>query len=655
MRIESIEITNYRQYRHEVFRFPKKNGRKDVHIIIGENGEGKTNILNALTWCLYGEELHLGDKNTAIKSLNSQYTQELRKAGQRHGEASVIVEMSIENGGNIRFMRTSTFSITERDVIETKQDVTAFTQGRGGVNIIDNKDEYKMYVSRYVPREISEYIFFDGELMDQYFKSDKRANIEAGIKDLTKASSIEKTRKALFQYSKSDIAPQLKRYGDDNVAKAQADLEAAQVHRENQQNKLGVIYKQAELAKQKVEENTAIIRGHENLKEKTDRLAKLEEESDSLKRRLADTSEQLMNFVREYYVYISFYPAIKSLYNYIQTQEQKGNLPPKVDKNLIQSIVDSKECAICGSKLNTEALQHVLEILHKLEVSSVTSAELNRASSALHSILEKMDKYQQLRKTVHTAHMEAKRRIEKNEEEYRELSLELKEIPNTEDIRKAIIDREHYSKEYDECKQRIGREQYMLEVAIKEVTNAEKALNKAMEQNSLLAVFHHQLDFCTNGIKILDETIEEILKECREEMEGQTFDIFDKLVWKEGAFSKVNILEDYTFELLDAYGNQTLGSCSAAERALLALSFTIALQQTSGHDSLLYIDTPLGRVGEKNRINFTKVLVDIARSKQVILSFTPTEYDSNVREQMANQYSSYCELKYDGGTTTINK
>ena len=78
-----------------------------------------------------------------------------------------------------------------------------------------------------------------------------------------------------------------------------------------------------------------------------------------------------------------------------------------------------------------------------------------------------------------------------------------------------------------------------------------------------------------------------------------------------------------------------------------------ALQQTSGHDSLLYIDTPLGRVGEKNRTNFTQVLADIADSKQVILSFTPTEYDDNVRAQLKDKFSSYVELKYENGVTTI--
>ena len=244
---------------------------------------------------------------------------------------------------------------------------------------------------------------------------------------------------------------------------------------------------------------------------------------------------------------------------------------------------------------------------------------------------------------------------EKNADEYEKLSKELRSIPNQDEIRKAIIEREEYRRNINPLHEKFGRENLLLEARSKAVSKAEKELDEAMKSNRRMDIYRKQLEFCTKGIVLLDETLKEIIEECRKEMEGATFEIFNKLIWKKDAFSKVNILEDYSFELLDAYGQQTLGACSAAERALLALSFTIALQQTSGHDSLLYIDTPLGRVGEKNRINFTEVLIGIAESKQVILSFTPTEYDDNVRNLLANKYSSYCELSYDKGVTTIKK
>lgn len=655
MRIESIEIQNFRQYRKEKFTFPRIKGKKDIHVIIGENGEGKTNILNALTWCLYGEELHLGDKNTAINKINSQYVQELRNHSQKNGETKVTVVMSIEDGGKITFMRTAIYSITQSNVIETKQDVIAIANANGGNKIIEKKDDYDMYVSRYVPKEINEYIFFDGELMDQYFKSEKRGNIESGIKDLTKASTIEKTKNALNSYAKNEIAPILKSNGDSRVSEAQANLESEQKRRDNQQEKVGLIISQIKKAEEEIEKLTDKIQGFDTLKEKTDRLEELENESDRLKNSQKKLNETLNEFVRQNYINFALFPALREFRNYIQSQESKGNLPPKIDKRLVQSIIDSKECAICGNHLDTEHLQHVLSILQKLEVSSTTSAELNRASSALNSIMDSMKAYPKRKQAIIDQKKNLDSQVKRNEDEYEKLSKELRTIPNQEEIRKAIIEREEYRKSINPLHEKFGRENLILEARAKAVKRAEKDLDDAMKSNSLLAIYRKQLDFCKKGIVLLDETLNEIIEECRKEMEVVTFEIFDKLIWKKDAFLKVNILEDYSFELLDAYEQQTLGACSAAERALLALSFTIALQQTSGHDSLLYIDTPLGRVGEKNRINFTEVLTGIAESKQVILSFTPTEYDDNVRRLLASEYSSYCELSFDKGVTTIKK
>ena len=60
MRILNIFISNYRQYQSLSFSFPESKSN-DIHIIVAQNGVGKTNLLNAITWCLYGKEPHLGD------------------------------------------------------------------------------------------------------------------------------------------------------------------------------------------------------------------------------------------------------------------------------------------------------------------------------------------------------------------------------------------------------------------------------------------------------------------------------------------------------------------------------------------------------------------------------------------------------------------
>lgn len=57
MLIKSIRLSNFRLYRgkNEIsFSFDKD---KNIYLIAGENGFGKTTFLLSLLWCLYGKQM----------------------------------------------------------------------------------------------------------------------------------------------------------------------------------------------------------------------------------------------------------------------------------------------------------------------------------------------------------------------------------------------------------------------------------------------------------------------------------------------------------------------------------------------------------------------------------------------------------------------
>ena len=60
----------------------------------------------------------------------------------------------------------------------------------------------------------------------------------------------------------------------------------------------------------------------------------------------------------------------------------------------------------------------------------------------------------------------------------------------------------------------------------------------------------------------------------------------------------------------------------------------------SHHDSLLFIDTPVGRVSDENRECFAKSLISVSHDKQLILAFTPSEYSSEISKYFDNCASS---------------
>ena len=358
-------------------------------------------------------------------------------------------------------------------------------------------------------------------------------------------------------------------------------------------------------------------------------------------------------FAREYIQYFALYPAIKSLYSYIQEQDKHGKLPPRIDKFLLQAIEEHKHCLICDQDLSDHSYSFIQELRKELEVSSDTSALLNKTVVVLRQYLDKLAQYKTIKEALISEEKALRKQYIDYLDEEKQLNTYLMNIPNAEAITKAIENKKEYKKKRDEIVAKKGVEEEHKKKLNEDLNKQSKLLKALIEKNKQLEKINQQAEYCRKCRNILKETRMDLLEESRREMEQETFDTFNRLLWKKDAFSKVEILEDYTFRLLDKYGSQTLGSCSAAERALLALSFTLALQKVSMHDSLLFIDTPIGRVDQENRLNFVNTLCEIAKEKQVILTLTPVEYDDKVAAALQGQYASFSKLQIKDGITVI--
>ena len=55
MKIDSIRIRNFRQFHGSIEIQFSNDTKKNVTVIHGSNGSGKTSLLNAFKWCFYGK------------------------------------------------------------------------------------------------------------------------------------------------------------------------------------------------------------------------------------------------------------------------------------------------------------------------------------------------------------------------------------------------------------------------------------------------------------------------------------------------------------------------------------------------------------------------------------------------------------------------
>lgn len=70
MKIRSITLNNYRLYRGVNTISFEPDRDKNIYLISGENGFGKTTFLHSLIWCLYGR-LSADVEDSVKKDINS--------------------------------------------------------------------------------------------------------------------------------------------------------------------------------------------------------------------------------------------------------------------------------------------------------------------------------------------------------------------------------------------------------------------------------------------------------------------------------------------------------------------------------------------------------------------------------------------------------
>lgn len=163
MLLQSIKLENFRQFRNEFIDFADGNDGKNVTIIIGENGTGKTTFAQAFFWCLYGET-EFSDKNM----LNKMVATEL-KPGQ---ECKVRVILKLHHGEvDYTLIREQ---ICRKDTANRiKADNTIFNiavkDASGNTNYV-KPSQCESEVKGILPKELSRYFFFDGERIEKMSK-----------------------------------------------------------------------------------------------------------------------------------------------------------------------------------------------------------------------------------------------------------------------------------------------------------------------------------------------------------------------------------------------------------------------------------------------------------------------------------------------------
>lgn len=163
MLLKSIKLENFRQFRDESIDFAQGEDGKNVTIILGENGTGKTTFAQAFSWCLYGET-GFSDKIILNRIVASDMTPSEEK--------EVKVTLELKHGEvDYKLIRRQVYQKDRFDNV--KGDNTIFDialKDKDGNTTFVDKSRCELEVKQILPKELSRYFFFDGERINRMSK-----------------------------------------------------------------------------------------------------------------------------------------------------------------------------------------------------------------------------------------------------------------------------------------------------------------------------------------------------------------------------------------------------------------------------------------------------------------------------------------------------
>ena len=655
MYLDYIEITNFRPYygtQRINFGF---NQNENLTIILADNGSGKTSLVNALTWCLYGRELHdVRDKSEPLYNLKAA---EIAENDDSINEISVKVKIRFyyfEEGDKkyLNICRSLSFhKWGDADWESAFEDHLVVEES--GSQVLE--DDYAQdEIDNKIPENMFQYFFFNGATLSNYFNNDSELNLKTSVEDISQIGLINELDDHLMKtfniinkrYDKK------KPEGHKNYNKL---IEAKISEKSTLKNKVDKNYDLIDEAMELVRslDDKLTKADSDHVKELTEERKKLENQKKSLNKSIDRKTAEYESTILDLFPIVVLFDELVESLKIADGARKTKTAPPLIEKTLLKDIIKDGYC-ICGVKLedHPECLEELKKRMEKTsEVQNDTFyTEYNEIQKVL-SKLKDLPKIQTLREDITNSDFQLKN-IEKTIDDISDelINIDIDDISLFEEQRdKNKTKAAELRKENADFNSKIDR-------LDNEINSLKEERKRSEKLEGELKELENKIEFCENAIDIISNLNSNVQRHIREKVNRKTREQFIDIGWDYNKYTDVIIEDDYKIKITKSSGKQVRpGDLSDGEENLLALSFMMALHSLSGFEIPLIIDAPLEKLDKGKRIDFISDLHKYTKEKQIVFLFTDSQYTEDVRAHMLPNIVDEYELKQFKDKTEIVK
>lgn len=514
MIINSVVVENFRSFYGEQTINFSTDENKNTTIIYAMNGVGKTNFLNAILWCLYGE----------FTAGFTAHDEVLNWEAERRGRKSYHVTIYFEEDGyEYKVMRsggnTSNFKV--------------FRIEDG--NSVEIRNDPSLFINSIIPKDMAGYFISDGEGSDLAVDSNGFISVRRSIRDILGFNIAEKTIQDLVKL-KSEVRNEIKKFDKD---KELADLEdniqvlderISEYQKNLASNKSAL--EEYEINKRQIDSQLGSS-SSSAVKQLQINRQRLSRELEEAKRILKSHENKKIILIREYSWATFAQKLTKEAIDFIDESELKGTIPAPYNIQLVKDILERTEC-ICGACINpgTEAYANINKLL---------------ASAADPILLNRLQKARSRLTSVKTLYPQAKGRLDENFISCQRARDRIQILE--EEIKKCSDSIEDMD---DEVINNLEKNRRTLEVKITEtnrtIARVENSIEVSAKTKSTLSAEANRIEGLSPRAKILKNKlllIEKVEERILYELESAEVSIYQTLKDKIDLFLDKYLTQDY--------------------------------------------------------------------------------------------------------------
>lgn len=635
MKLISITLCNFRQFYGKTPEIKLACGTQNTTVIHGNNGAGKTALMNGFTWVLY-------EKFSAAFAAVEQLVNKRAMAEAEMGKRVACWAEIVFEHDNKRYQvkRLCRAYKTENTLEHSKSELFMQVAGDDGRWMPPSQHPDDI-IGRILPETLHQYFFFDGERIEQIVRYDKKAEIAEATKELLGVEVLNRSVRHLGEAKKS-LETDLKIIG--NAETKQLLKDKQKLEQEVEQLSQRQVEIEQELAnqgelKKAVNGNLLELSGARDLQKLRD---ELEMQQDLFKQQIVQATDTLKRAIsmRGYGAFLL--DAAAEFKVIIENLREKGDLISGIQRPFLEELLARKKC-ICGAELmqGSEACQQVSHWIDKAGVGDVEETTI-RISDRVDEIDKQVaDFWEEI--DSHQANINRSRtELSRVENQLDDIHSKLRNFPDG--------DVSRLQKRLDEIEVKIGNlhretgsNQQQMESFNSQVAGLDKQIDKQQMNEEKQILAQRRIAATQDAIDRLIEVRSRLEKQFCSQLEKRVQDIFSQI-----SFTPYipKLSDKYELTLVEnTSGKEALVAASTGENQILSLSFIGGIidgvrewsqkNTLMGPDSSTFpivMDSPFGSLDEIYRKQIANKLPKLAN--QLIVLVTKTQWRGEVAQEM---------------------